>query len=1644
MKKGFLKRVTATVFAVALLVTSLPYTFVSYAYNPEDGTVLSGTITDEDNLLPGQTYKLGEDTVFSGDGVTWKFDKTTSIDLYGHELTLDGVTLSMEKGGLSITDSIGGGSISSDAAEMFHIEYKRGMFLSLENISLNYTGEDESVIPIYGESPIYLGDVTLHTETDYAIYADEALFMSGTSIWGPLTADVIFGPSGYLSYEKGYCTFPKKVRISLENLDFTEATTIPVIDTMGGGEVEEKIMKKLVFVDVPEDCVLMYRGGFYCAVHADMLELSGAYDLASLDFPNVSLDGEGKYQMESSYYKLTGDVSLTTPALDGQDSTQVFLGENKEVFIDLNGYTMDVNGMELRMNASGFTMMDSQGGGALNGGLSFYCTGADLNFESGVFNIAKEQRTCMCRGIPFLLFGESSVTVSDAVINSYYDSHEIFEGMTVNFSMTGGEINFYPTDAMDYRRDLFQMGSPAKGAINISGGTIRVEGRGVINMFNLLNGKMQVSGGTFIVKNTDLDSVPSRSQTSCIINNGFNMPVAISGGVFETNTDQCFIENSYSNVKPNYTFSGRPEFTSAKYDLRFKPQKFSKQMGEMSIELKGNFNIGRKMKLYTDHVPTEEDVVTFVSNWTTNRGEEDPAEVMEIYLPDGQTCTPVVVDGNVVSGGVIAAPEPEPEYVDGLEVIELSGTYALNALELPNTEIIPDKTDQYYWGDGYYRLTGDVTVTNVLASTSMKMAIVQANHDIVIDLNGHKLNMAPIRFSTTGVDSVTVVDSSTGGQMNGMVCFWGNGDYEFDGGTINMTGNAGDMNQAWAFNLSGGDLTVDGAVINCYHDSDTIMIQYIGNGTIAMKSGELNYIPTTTIPTFHDYLILAWGGKVEVSGGTMRAEASSKTVLISTLDNCDVSITGGKMISKCNGTNANYIADTRVIELDSMGTKVKTQISGGEMETNGDACVAAPYDSTVKLVFDGNVSMSSRAYDVFYSGNVVPMTIKGNFNLGRNMKVYTKKVIPSETNPVVFAADWAKLQGAKDPKDVFTVYLPDQTTRDPYVSEGVALCGGLPEDADTLHDTGNHTWSGAFDLTSSLPSGVSETDQANKKEVARGTYTLTADVDLNNSSESTIELYINKDVEIDLCGHELSGDNISLHIDQATGVLTIKDSVGGGRVTGNLELNSTTSSTVRLLGGTYDLKDPAGTRGRYYIAGSEFTANNAKFITYDNKNYRAGLYIKATKTSVENSEVQFSANDRSYALIVCAVYVKGNASFVNCKISGVNNGGEVAAVQREGGKAEFKNCILTSESKVITSSYGTRACALYDGGQYASGFAVVDGGEYIYNGLSGMYCSCSLTLGKAPKVTCSGEADILFSNPFSNTNYVTLEEKLSPSNKLRVGFRNQDFSKLGTNTRLFVKNWTDYMTGVSPYQVFTIVNNELEFSVEGNGLYYRLKGTSPAPAQEAEPVVEPTPAVEPTPVAEPTPAPVVVTPQTPVEEVVPATEQTVPATEEKTNTQDAQKPKSETKKNATAASGGNKNITSEKVNTSSKGTATVVAVSSKSKTVTLGSKVKVNGVNYTVTTVGKNAFKDCKKASTISLPKTVTTIQAGAFTGAKKLRTIKLNIKKSITVKKNAFKGINTSNVYIYVNKKMSKTELKKFQKELKAAGFKGTVKRKL
>ena len=122
-----------------------------------------------------------------------------------------------------------------------------------------------------------------------------------------------------------------------------------------------------------------------------------------------------------------------------------------------------------------------------------------------------------------------------------------------------------------------------------------------------------------------------------------------------------------------------------------------------------------------------------------------------------------------------------------------------------------------------------------------------------------------------------------------------------------------------------------------------------------------------------------------------------------------------------------------------------------------------------------------------------------------------------------------------------------------------------------------------------------------------------------------------------------------------------------------------------------------------------------------------------------------------------------------------------------------------------------------------------------------------------------------------------------------------------------------------------------------------------------------------------------------------------------------------------------------KVSTAANGTATVKALpKTTKKSVTVASKVVVDGVSYKVTAIGANVCKNCKKLTSVLIGKNVSVIAAKAFYKKKKLKNIKFKSTKVPKIGKNAFKRISKKAVF-----KVPKKVRKKYKKKLnKKIGF--------
>lgn len=125
-----------------------------------------------------------------------------------------------------------------------------------------------------------------------------------------------------------------------------------------------------------------------------------------------------------------------------------------------------------------------------------------------------------------------------------------------------------------------------------------------------------------------------------------------------------------------------------------------------------------------------------------------------------------------------------------------------------------------------------------------------------------------------------------------------------------------------------------------------------------------------------------------------------------------------------------------------------------------------------------------------------------------------------------------------------------------------------------------------------------------------------------------------------------------------------------------------------------------------------------------------------------------------------------------------------------------------------------------------------------------------------------------------------------------------------------------------------------------------------------------------------------------------------------------------------------------KVTSTSKKTVSYVSTDSSEEKVTIPATIKIQGENYKVTTVAKNAFKNNKSITSVIIGKNVTKIEKNAFYGCKKLKKLTVKSTKIKSVGKNAFKGIHKKATI-----KVPKSKLSKYKKLFKNKGQKKTVK---
>ncbi len=133
----------------------------------------------------------------------------------------------------------------------------------------------------------------------------------------------------------------------------------------------------------------------------------------------------------------------------------------------------------------------------------------------------------------------------------------------------------------------------------------------------------------------------------------------------------------------------------------------------------------------------------------------------------------------------------------------------------------------------------------------------------------------------------------------------------------------------------------------------------------------------------------------------------------------------------------------------------------------------------------------------------------------------------------------------------------------------------------------------------------------------------------------------------------------------------------------------------------------------------------------------------------------------------------------------------------------------------------------------------------------------------------------------------------------------------------------------------------------------------------------------------------------------PTTEPTTQPTTQPTTAEPTPTPK---EKGASVTDTASNGVYKVEVSSAENGEVIYSKPASKTATVTIPDTITIDGITYKVTSIAKDAFKNDKKLTKVTVGKNVETIGASAFSGCKKLKTVKLG-KNLVTIGDKAFSG---------------------------------------
>ncbi len=539
------KKFFAFALAMVMVFSSSVFTLTAEA-GVSTVSYMDGQFVVGENDLPSGDYKLSEDVTILGEG-EFVIDKSTTIDLNGHRLIVDGVSLALDENAtrtrITIKDTVGGGEIYlKNGATIVSYAYA-----TFSNIAIRSEGTATPIV--VEERELSLAQCTITASSAHAIETKDALFMWENNITGVSAEDVLLHKDGCIEAcedpvvgRKCSILVPEELRTGGEIYVFLLLSSIE-------GDWEDYYE-----LNRPEKYSSYVSNDCYILNYLETFEWSGAYDINSDEVPGVTRDENTNFDnLSKGEYRLTQDTSFVNSGTEGK-SKCLYCKSNAA--IDLNGHDLTIDPTVL-FNPTGsngkLRIYDSVGTGTVHFDYLLVNCDAVLSLDGGTFycdNTGNRVTNAIYNGMGKLSINGANLRLIDC--NIFTNSGSV--------SMTSGSIQAHCTNKNSSSFYAMMEDCCVGNSSTITGGSIIATTEGKrCEALQHVYGDLTITGGYF----SATTYLPEEEQGPYSVGATYALyyydsrndgMTTITGGTFESN-GKCAIYSAN-----DITVGGTPTF----------------------------------------------------------------------------------------------------------------------------------------------------------------------------------------------------------------------------------------------------------------------------------------------------------------------------------------------------------------------------------------------------------------------------------------------------------------------------------------------------------------------------------------------------------------------------------------------------------------------------------------------------------------------------------------------------------------------------------------------------------------------------------------------------------------------------------------------------------------------------------------------------------------------------------------------------------------------------------------------------------------------------------------------------------------------------------------------------------------------------